>query len=360
MSADRLTIRSVTSRIVNAPLARPLRTASGNLPSAPLMLVDVVTEDDVTGRAYILGHSPVLLRALQAFMDNIVPDLAGLPLAPAERDAQFERRFRLIGRQGVVCMALSGLDMALWDALGQSLGQPVVCLLGGEARALPAYDSYGIVDPVEDRAALERSLEQGFKAIKIKLGGGSLALDVQRVAGVREIIGEEVELMVDYNQSLTVTETLRRINRLAEYDLAWLEEPVRAEDLEGHAAIRAVSPVPLQTGENWWYPADMAKAFAAEACDLAMPDLMKIGGITGWLGAMGMAQAASIQVSSHLFVEASAHVLPVTPTAHWLEYLDLAGAVLAEPLEIVDGCVTARGPGLGMNWDEDAVARYQL
>ena len=140
----------------------------------------------------------------------------------------------------------------------------------------------------------------------------------------------------------------------------WIEEPVPAEDLAGHAAVRAASPVRIQTGENWWFPRDMAKAIAAGALDYAMPDLMKIGGITGWLSAMGQAEAASIPMSSHLFIEASAHVLPVTPTAHWLEFLDVAGAVLAEPFRPIDGKVTARGPGLGIEWDEAAVKKFAV
>jgi mandelate racemase len=200
----------------------------------------------------------------------------------------------------------------------------------------------------------------GFQAIKIKIGQGDLDTDVRTLAAVREIIGGDVRLMVDYNQSLTVPEAVRRIDRLAEFDLQWVEEPVPAEDLTGHAEVRAASPAPIQTGENWWFPQDMARAIAAEASDLAMPDIMKIGGVTGWLRAAGQAEAASLPVSSHLFIEASAHVMAVTPTCHWLEYLDVAGAVLAEPLAVEAGRVSARGPGLGMDWDEEAVRRYAL
>jgi mandelate racemase len=94
------------------------------------------------------------------------------------------------------------------------------------------------------------------------------------------------------------------------------------------------------------------------ASDFIMPDLMKVGGVTGWLQVAAQADAASIPMSSHLFAEASAHVLAVTPSAHWLEFLDFAGAILATPAEIVDGTVTARGPGLGLEWNEAAVAKY--
>ncbi|MFL5155590.1 MAG: enolase C-terminal domain-like protein, partial [Microvirga sp.] len=155
-----------------------------------------------------------------------------------------------------------------------------------------------------------------------------------------------------------VGEALRRIEALAKYDLTWVEEPVPAEDLQGHARVRAASPVRIQTGENWWFPQDMAHAIAAGASDYAMPDLMKIGGITGWVRAMGQAEAASLPVSSHIFVEASAHALAATPTAHFLEYLDKASALLAEPYVVENGKVAPRGPGLGLDWDENAVSKY--
>jgi mandelate racemase len=355
-----LTIRDVTARAVLAPLARPLRTAVGEIPSAPLVLIDVTTAEGVAGRAYIFGYTPVTLRPLTVLIAEISEMLKGQALSPVERMRDFEARFRLLGRQGLLGMAVSGLDMAFWDVLARARDLPLVAMLGGAVKPVPAYDSFGMVDPVRDRAEIERSLARGFKAIKIKIGGGTLSADEACVAAVRDILGPDVRLMVDYNQSLTAPEAVRRIDRLADYDLEWVEEPVPAEDLKGHAEVRAASSVPIQTGENWWFPQDMAHAIEAEACAFAMPDLMKIGGVTGWLRAAGLAEGASLPVSSHIFIEASAHVLPVTPTAHWLEYLDLAGAVVAEPLEVEDGSVTPRGPGLGIDWDEEAVARYAI
>ena len=360
MSKPALTIRSLAARAVAAPLARPLRTASGDIPVSPLVLIDVASEEGPAGRAYIFGYTTLTLRALKSFLDDLGEVVRGRPASPALLAHELAARFRLLGRQGLVGMALSGIDMALWDLQGRALDRPVVELLGGRTVPVPAYDSFGVVDPVADAAALEGSMGQGFRAIKIKIGVGDLAWDVKNLTGVRRVIGTDVKLMVDFNQSLTAPEALRRIHALAGFDLAWVEEPVPAEDLAGHARVRAGSPAPIQTGENWWFGHDMAHAFAAEACDLCMPDVMKMGGVTGWLRAMGQAEAAAVPVSSHLFIETSAHLLAVTPLAHYLEFLDLAGAVLTEPPRPVDGQVTARGPGLGMEWDEAAVARYLL
>ena len=273
------------------------------------------------------------------------------------RMADGEAMFRLLGRQGLVGMALAGIDMALWDALGKLHKVPVVELLGGEARPLLAYDSHGILDPRLDANILETSVEDGFKGIKIKLNALDRAYDIETVAAVRHIVGDDIELMVDFNQSLTVPEAQFRIAAIADYNIHWVEEPVPAEDLAGHALIRAKSSISIQTGENWWFPEGMALSIAAGASDLAMIDIMKIGGVTGWLRAMGQAEAASLPVSSHLFAEASAHVLPVTPTAHWLEYLDIASGVLQDPSQPIDGFLTAKGPGLGIIWDEAAIER---
>lgn len=358
MPKNPLTIRSILARAAIAPLVRPIRTAVGDIPAAPLVLIDVATEQGITGHAYVFAYTPLVLAPLQRLIANLAEILVGQPVAPADRIRQCVAKFRLLGRQGLLGMALSGLDLAMWDVLGRALDQPLARLLGAEPRPIKAYDSYGVVDPRVDRAAIETSVERGFRAIKIKIGDRDLESDAATVAAVRSIVGPDIALMVDYNQSLDVTEALRRIDRLARSDLHWVEEPVPAEDLDGHARVRARSPVPIQTGENWWFTSDMAKAIAVGASDYAMPDLMKIGGITGWMHAAGQAEAAGIPVSSHIFIEASAHALAATPTAHWLEHLDLAGAILANPAEVRDGCITPRGPGLGIEWNEAAVHTY--
>ena len=360
MSHTKLTIKTLKARAVDAPIARPVRTASGTIPSAPLVLIDVETHQGVTGRSYIFGYTPLTLRPLLALFDELTGIVQGRDVAPVNLMAEFEARFRLLGRQGLLGMAISGLDMAFWDVLARTHDEPLVALLGGTARPLAAYDSYGVVDPDKDRHHLEASLAQGFRAIKIKLGDGDLAWDLDNVSRIRRIIGPDIRLMVDYNQSLSVPEAIERANRLAEHEILWMEEPVPAEDLTGHAKVRGASKISVQTGENWWFPEDAARAIALSASDYAMLDVMKIGGVTGWQRAAAQAEGASLPVSSHLFVEASAHLLAVTPTVHYLEYLDIAGAILAEPLAVRDGCVEARGPGLGIEWDEDAVERYAV
>ncbi len=360
---DSLTISDIRARAVHAPLARQIRTASGSIEVSPLLLIDVHTRQGISGHAYLFGYTPLTLKPLLALLDELKPLLVGQPLVPQARMEQMLQRFRLLGVQGLLGMLLSTLDMAYWDALGKAVNLPVVQLLGGEARPVQAYDSYGMVDAVKDAGALRQSLQRGFKGIKIKLGYPDAKRDVEVTRGVRELIGPDVALMVDFNQSLPPHEAIRRIRMLDGFDLHWIEEPVAAEDLQGHAQVRnAVSALgmAIQTGENWWFPRDAERALSVGACDMMMPDLMKIGGITGWLSVMGLAAAASMPVSSHLFIEASAHVLAVTLTCHWLEHMDFGASILANPCEVVDGRVTAQGPGLGIAWDEAAVAKYAI
>ena len=358
MSKATPTIRGVKARAVVAPISRPVKNAFGSIEAAPLVLIDVATDQGVTGRSYIFAYTAMALKPLVHLIDEIGKELVGRAIAPLDLMSAMDARFRLLGWQGLVGMAVSGLDMAFWDGLGKIAGKPLVELLGGSVRPIKAYDSYGAVDPKADERDLRRSLELGFRGIKIKGGLGDAATDERIVRGVRALLGPDIALMIDFNQSLDPAEALRRIARLAPYDLAWVEEPVPQENLLGHAEVRKGSPIPIQAGENWWFPRGFAEAIAVGASDLIMPDLMKVGGVSGWLRVAGQAEAASIPMSSHLFAEASAHMLGVTPTAHWLEVLDLAASILADPIKINDGTLTARGPGLGLEWNETAVSKY--
>jgi mandelate racemase len=354
-------IESVTVRPVNVPLARPIRTAVGHLPTAPLVLINLRTSDGITGRAYLFAYKPGMLKPLVATVEAVAGETVGHAADPFSVGRRLELSFRLLGRQGLVALAMSGIDMALWDIAARAQDLPLVRLLGGVERPIPAYDSFGIIDVTDDSGEIERSIQRGFRGIKIKIGGDAVEVDVARVKAVREIIGDGTALMVDYNQSLDPAEATRRIERLKPFDLLWVEEPVLAEDLAGHHQVRAATGARIQTGENWTFPEQMEKAIRAGASDYAMPDVQKIGGVTGWMKAAALAEAAGLPVSSHVFVEASAHLLAVAPTAHWLEWMDQAGPLLQEPAALApDGTVTARGPGLGMDWDETAVRRYAV
>lgn len=354
-----LTISAVKTRAVLAPLARPITTAVASIEKAPLLLIDLETREGVVGHSYLFTYTPLVLGPLAVLVSDVGETLIGKTVSPADRFADLEQAFRLLGRQGLVAMTIAGLDMAFWDAVGKASDASVAELLGAENAPLRCYDSHGVFRADRDCRLLEQSVSAGFPALKVKVGGGTLSDDVSTLTQVREIIGADVRLMIDYNQSLSAPEAVRRIRRLGDaFELDWVEEPVPAEDFAGHRAIRSKVGTPIQTGENWWMPDDAARAIDAGISDHAMLDIMKIGGVTGWMRAAPIAAAASLPVSSHIFVEASAQVMAATPRRHLLEYLDVAAGVLDQPYEAQDGAVTPRGPGLGIAWNAAAVERH--
>ena len=181
------------------------------------------------------------------------------------------------------------------------------------------------------------------------------------VRAARRALGDSTALMVDYNQSLALPEAMARCKALDDEGLEWIEEPVLADDLEGCASIANAVTTPIQIGENFNGALEMRAAIAARASDLVMPDAQFIHGVTGWLEAAALARTAGLPMSSHTFVEASAQLLCATPTAHWIEVLDAAGALRRAPLELRDGLLLPWDtPGIGLEWRQDMVARYRV
>ncbi|MDO8419740.1 MAG: enolase C-terminal domain-like protein [Rubrivivax sp.] len=356
-----LTVRELRVRAVNVPMRLPLQTSSGTITTAPLALIDLFTEEGVTGSTYLFCYTPLALKPVIEMLASLAPLIQGDPVAPLEIDQKLQRRFRLLGAKGVAGMAMAGIDMAAWDVLARAHAMPLARLLGGEPRRIAAYNSCGLGLIGSGRAAAEaeRLLESGFGAIKVRLGYPDPKTDIDVVRAVRRAIAEDTQLMADYNQGLSVAEAVGRTAALAGEGLCWIEEPTLADDFAGHAEIRRKTTIPIQMGENWWGSHDMAKGLAAGASDLGMPDAMKIGGVTGWLRAAALGEAAGLPLSSHLFPEVSAHLLAVTPTCHWLEYVDWANPILQQPLVIEKGHATvAESPGCGVAWDEAQVQRY--
>ncbi len=345
------------------PMRYALGTSAGTVRAAPLLLVDLHTEEGITGHAYQFCYRPAAAPAVIRFLDDIVEAIAGAAVVPADLWAALSTRYRLIGVQGIVRMAMSLVDVAAWDALAQAAAIPLVRLLGGEPRAIPAYNSNGLGLMPAGALAEEAGelVAGGFRGIKLRLGYPALDEDLAAVRAVRRRIPDEVALMVDYNQALDAKEGLRRARALDEEGVYWIEEPIRHDDYDGCAAIAAAVRTPVQIGENFSQVYDMEKALAARACDCVMPDLERIGGVTGWQRAAALAAAARMPMSSHLYPEVSAHLLAATPAAHWLEYVDWMNPLLAEPLPIVDGMALAPDrPGTGLRWNPQAVRRYAL
>jgi len=354
-------IKAFKVRALRVPMTQAHKTAGGEISESPLVLLDIVTDIGITGHSMVFTYTPMALEATAQLIRNFEALLIGDLLAPVAIEQKLAQRFRLLGPQGLVGMALAAIDMALWDAQARLHEVPLLQLLGGSERPIRAYGAVGY-DGVDGSARVaERWAKRGFQGIKAKIGYATVQQDVAVIRAMRAACGEEMAIMVDYNQSLTPTEAIERMRVLDDEGLTWVEEPTLAHDYAGHARIASASKTPIQCGENWWGTLDLQHAIAAGASDYLMPDVMKIGGVSGWQRTAALAQVHGLRVSSHLWPEISAQLLCCTPTAHWLEYADWWNPVLAEPIRIDNGMAMIDAAlGSGVNWNEDAVDKYSV
>jgi mandelate racemase len=362
-TGPRLTLRSIRSIGVEVPMTHALGTSRGTITKAPLLLIDVDTEEGVTGRGYLWCYFTAAMAAIAKILDEVERAVTGEVLVPAALWDRLCARFALIGVQGIVRMAMAGVDIAAWDALARAAGVPLARLLGAEPKPIPAYNScgLGLMHPDALAAEARALLAGGFRAVKLRLGYATLQEDLAAVRAVRAAIGGDVALMVDYNQALDLGEALARGAALDAENIAWLEEPIRHDNYGGYAQLACALDTPIQIGENFSLVSAMAAALDAGAADYVMPDLERIGGVTGWQRAAALAAERSAPMSSHLYPEVSAHLLAATPTAHMLEYVDWADKIVQQPLRIVDGrALVPDRPGNGLAWDDSAVARYRV
>jgi mandelate racemase len=356
------TIHSIETELVAVPMRRPLGTSAAVVTVAPLLLIDLRTEEGITGRTYLFCYLQSAGHAAMSLFQEASAALAGTAASPAATRRVLETRFRLLGVRGLVSAVLAGVDVACWDALAKAAGLPLARLLGATPRPAAAYNSngLGLVDPA---AAADEALElvdEGFRAIKMRLGRESGQDDLAAVRAVRAVLPADVALMADYNQALSPAAARERCRQLDGEGLYWIEEPVRHDDYTASAELAALLRTPVQIGENFAGPRAMSLALQHGASDLVMPDLERIGGVSGWLGAAALADIAGTGMSSHLYHEVSAHLLAATPTAHWIEYVDWADPILQEPLKVAGGCVTPPDrPGAGLEWDPGAVAHFR-
>ena len=289
-------------------------------------------------------------------------DVEGRRLAPIEFYEAARKSLQFVGYEGMSMIVVAGIDMAAWDALARAAGVPLCVLLGGNIGAVPAYNSNGLwlrSSAEVASEAIELRDEGGFRGLKLRLGRGRVADDLATIEAVRDAVGSEMNLMVDFNQGLQFGEALDRCHAIDDLGLAWIEEPIVYDNLEGYARLTADLKTPVQVGENFYGPRALYTALQMKACDYVMPDFMRIGGVTGWQRAAVIAAAAGIPISTHLYPEVAAHVMRVSETAHWLEWQDWANPILREPYEVKDGKLHIPDvPGVGLEWDEKAVAAH--
>jgi mandelate racemase len=358
---EKLTFESVTIRAVSIPMRRPIVAKVGTYQEWPFILIDVKTKEGVIGRSYLEPYLKNAIRYVGPAIQDMAEAFKGRQLAPLDMYRDVIGTLHLLGRQGVSVIAAAGLDMAIWDALAKAAGLPLAELLGGTVGRIRTYNTNGLwLLPLEKLAKEARELvdEGNFSAIKIRLGRPKIADDLKALELVRGAIGNDIQLMCDFNQGQTLQEAIWRCHALDDQGLYWFEEPVVFDNYAQSAQLARELKTPVQIGENIYGPRSFLDAVRAEAADLYMPDLMRIGGVTGWMRAAAIAGAAGHPMSSHLYPEVSAHLLRATETADWLEYRDWGNPIIKEPFQVKDGqCIVPDRPGNGIEWDEGAVGR---
>ncbi|HYS87422.1 MAG TPA: enolase C-terminal domain-like protein [Bradyrhizobium sp.] len=364
MQVESLTFKSLRARPVVLKLKRPVVARIATIKEWPLVLIDLQTEEGIVGRSYLEPYVVKAMRYLIAALHDLGDMLEGRRIAPFELYDAARKSLQFVGYEGLSLIAVSGLDMAAWDALAKAAGAPLCVLLGGSVGPVKSYNSNGLWlrQPDEVAAeAIELRDEGGFTGLKLRLGRERVRDDLATIAAVRNAVGDDMHLMVDFNQGLDLAEALQRCHRIDDLGLAWIEEPIVYDNLDGFAQLAAELKTPIQIGENFYGPRELHKALQKKACDLVMPDFMRIGGVTGWIRAAAIAGAAGVPMSTHLYPEVAAHVMRVTETAHWLEWQDWADPILRKPYDIKDGLLHIPDvPGVGLEWDEDAVAANQV
>ena len=358
-------IDQITVDHLTLPLPEPVEaSAAGVMRAFDMVAVRITDSDGATGTGYTALHeghgasvAAVADRPFRAVLEGSDPDRIEWLWR------QMYRGHHYSGRGGPVSFALAAVDVALWDLKGRKLGQPLWRLLGGHDPKVRAYA--GNIDLNFEKPRLlegaSRSLEQGFRAIKMRLGRPTLAEDIDRVAAMRAHLPAEIDLMADANEAWRVDETARAMAALQPYGLVWLEEPIAPDNVAGYAHLRSLGLIPIAAGENLHTLAEFTTLISAGGVDLLEPDLTTCGGITPFMKVARLAEAHGLPMTSHGAHDLHVHLLGACPNAAYLEWHAFGiGGVIADPLTVCEGYATAPDrPGHGLSFDWDKMAAHR-
>ena len=366
-SHDSLTapIRRVDTYLVDLIPERPRTDAIQSFTKQETIFVDIETEDGVvgTGYAYTIGTGGRAV--LEMLRNDLVPLLAGEDANQIE--AIWQKLFwathgTAVG--AITSLALAAVDIALWDVRGKSLGQPLWRLAGGARRAVPLYDTEGGWLHISTRELVEGALaskKKGWPGVKLKIGKPRPQEDLERLTAVREAVGPAFDIMIDANQSMTYAEAKRRARLFEQLDLFWLEEPLPAEDLGGHVRLAASTTIPIAVGESIYSASHFREYLATGAAGILQPDAARLGGISPWLKVAHLAEAFNVKVAPHFLMELHVSLAAAVPNAIYLEYIPQLRQITHTEIEIVDGRALApESPGVGIEWDREAIAKLRL
>ncbi|MQF66520.1 mandelate racemase/muconate lactonizing enzyme family protein [SAR202 cluster bacterium AC-647-P02_OGT_505m] len=333
--------------------------------NAEFVTIKIMTEDGIEGIGYSGFASSVMLKALKESVDALLGQIVGKDPRCVENLNNWLRELAGGGApSGLVTRAISGIDVALWDIKGKSAGEPLHRLLGGYRDKVPTYASgflwrtYDLDQLAETSSNL---VKQGFKAMKFRMGAeNSAAKEIARMKVMREAVGPDVTIMLDINQGWDVNTAISIGRQLYEYDLYWLEDPVNHQDFAGLARIADSLDTPIAAGEYHYGLEAFRTMLELRSIDIAMVDLLRVGGITQWMKAAHTAEAYNVPVVSHLATEVLAHGVAASPNGTWVEHMPWTFGMFTEEPKIVDGMIVmSDSPGLGIEFDEDKLKMFQ-
>ena len=313
-----------------------------------------------TGYSYTIGTGgPAIMSLLQ---HTLGPALIGRDASEIERiwrDLLFLTHATSVG--AITSLALAAIDTALWDLKCRRANEPLHRMAGGAQSRIPLYTTEGgwlHIDTAELVEDALRAQAAGFGGSKIKIGRPHVSEDVARLSAVRDAVGPAFEIMTDANQRFTVDEAIRRARCLTPLDIAWLEEPLPADDMSGHQRLSESTTLPVAIGESLYSPQHFREYLQRGACSIVQVDVARIGGITPWLKVAHLAETFNVPVCPHFLMELHVSLCAAVPNARWVEYIPQIDSLTTEPMKIVDGhAIPSDNPGLGIAWDFDAINR---
>jgi len=354
-------IHDVRSDWLRIPLPEPIADASHTLRFIDLILVEIHAGDHI-GSSYMLSfdYAPSLLKGI---VDHELRRHVLDQPADAIR-AIFERNLaacEYIGQEGLAMWGIAAIDVALWDLLARRLGVPSAVLFGNNTAAVPVYGSGGWLSYSDEQLTDEitRYLNRGLHAVKMKIGGDE-DRDVERVHAVRRLIGPQRKLMVDANQALTLEKAIRLARRLEDCRLEWFEEPFPKHDIESYLQLAQRTEIPLAAGEREFGVQPFRRLIAARAISVVQPDLLRVGGVTGWRQVAALAEANLLRVAPHFYREHDLHLAAACPNIIAIESFDWLDPILEFPFEIRDGLAhISNRPGFAATFKPEALREYR-
>lgn len=315
-----------------------------------------------TGYTYTIGTGGSSVVSL--LKDHLAPRLIGLePESYEQVWRNLLRHTNATAVGAITSLALAAVDTAVWDRNCRAANLPLWKLAGGAQPRVPVYTTEGGWLHLEKTQLVELTLkakEEGFLGAKIKVGKKHVSEDVERLLAVRAAVGDNFEIMVDANQSLSASEAIRRVEAYREAGIAWLEEPLPAQNINAHKQLVAHTSVPIAVGESMYDVGQFGEYLAQNACTIVQPDVARVGGITPWLKVAHLAEAMNVSVCPHFLMELHVSLCAAVPSAAWVEYIPQIDSLATSRIAIKDGhAIPPDEPGIGITWDWKAIAKEQ-